>query len=99
MPGSKDYNQWHKVQLEAQSLLVYSWGQYWSQYCLTSSLMILDDGTECTLGKLGGGADRPDGCAAILRHLDKLERSAKRNLMEFNGAGCGWDRINYLYSC
>lgn len=50
----------------------------------------LDNGTEDTLSQLagdtnlGGVADPPGGCAAIQKDLERLERSAKRNLMQFN---------------
>lgn len=50
----------------------------------------LDDGIECTLRKigddtkLGGGADIPEGCAAIQRDLDRLESWVVRNLTKFN---------------
>ena len=53
-----------------------------------------DDGTECTLGKLTGdtklrgAADAPDGCAAIQRDLDRLEKWADRNLMQFSKGKC-----------
>ncbi|KAK4824554.1 LOW QUALITY PROTEIN: hypothetical protein QYF61_016158 [Mycteria americana] len=49
-----------------------------------------DDGAECTLSKfadvtkLGGVADTPEGCAAIQRDLNKLEKWADRNLMKLN---------------
>ncbi|KAK4827639.1 hypothetical protein QYF61_019849 [Mycteria americana] len=49
-----------------------------------------DKGDECTLSKfakytkLGRVADRPGGCAAIQRDLDRLEKWANRNLMKFN---------------
>ena len=50
----------------------------------------LDDGSERTLSKLtdhtklGGVADKPEGCVAIQRHLNRLEKWADRSLMEFN---------------
>ena len=50
----------------------------------------LDDGAVCTLGKfadstkLGGVADAPEGHAAIQRDLDRLEKWADRNLMQYN---------------
>ncbi|KAJ7417692.1 hypothetical protein WISP_63278 [Willisornis vidua] len=34
--------------------------------------------------KLGRGADRPEGCAAMQRNLDRLEKGAVWNLMHFN---------------
>lgn len=54
----------------------------------------LDDGRECTLSKpadntkLGGIAEPPDGCAAIQKDLNKLEKWVKRNLMKFNQLKC-----------
>ena len=34
--------------------------------------------------KLGGVVDRPDGCAAVQKDLDRLEKWSDRNLMVFN---------------
>ncbi|KAK4810852.1 hypothetical protein QYF61_008824 [Mycteria americana] len=54
----------------------------------------LDSGKDCTLSKftddakLGGVADTPDGCAAVQRDLDRLEKWADRNLMQFNKGKC-----------
>ena len=38
--------------------------------------------------KLGGMADKVDGCAAIQQDLDRLENCAGRNLMRFNRSKC-----------
>ncbi|GAB0184834.1 mitochondrial enolase superfamily member 1 [Grus japonensis] len=49
-----------------------------------------DDGAECTLSKfaddtkLGRVADMPEGCAAIKKDLNRLEKCADRNLVKFN---------------
>ena len=56
---------------------------------LTSSLIVLDDGPECTLSKSADncrlrGLVCGDGCATIQRDLNRLDKSAKMNLVEFN---------------
>ncbi|KAK4830782.1 hypothetical protein QYF61_013615 [Mycteria americana] len=38
--------------------------------------------------KLGGGADTPDGRAAVQTDLNRLEKWAGRNLMKFNQRKC-----------
>ena len=49
-----------------------------------------DDRTECSIRKFGddtklrGVADTPEGCAAIQRHLERLEKQATKNLMKFS---------------
>ncbi|GAB0186115.1 mitochondrial enolase superfamily member 1 [Grus japonensis] len=54
----------------------------------------LDDGTVCTHckfaanTKLGGVADTSEGCAAIQRDLNRLEKWADRNFMKFNKVKC-----------
>ncbi|KAK4817459.1 hypothetical protein QYF61_015614 [Mycteria americana] len=54
-----------------------------NQSCLTSSLMIQRTKfTEDT--KLGGVGDTLEGCGAVQRDLDKLEKWAERNIVQFN---------------
>ncbi|GAB0178750.1 mitochondrial enolase superfamily member 1 [Grus japonensis] len=54
----------------------------------------LDDGAECTLiqyaedTKSGKVVDMPEGCAAIERDLDRLEKGANWNLKKFNKEKC-----------
>lgn len=59
----------------------------------------LCDGTQCTIHnstddlKLGGVVDMPNGCAALQRDLNGLEKWVNRKLMEFNSANtksCLW---------
>jgi len=38
--------------------------------------------------KTGRVADIPDRCAAIQRHLDSMEKLAKKNLMKFSKGKC-----------
>ncbi|KAK4830024.1 hypothetical protein QYF61_008287 [Mycteria americana] len=58
------------------------------------SINDLDDGVECTLStfaddtKLREVADTPEGCPAIQRDLDRLEKWADKNLMKYNMEKC-----------
>lgn len=62
----------------------------------------LCDGTQCTIRKftddlkLGGVVDMPNGCAALQRDLNRLEKWVSRNLMEFNNTytrSCLWQGL------
>ncbi|KAJ7415481.1 hypothetical protein WISP_78132 [Willisornis vidua] len=58
--------------------------------CFTFFINDLDDGAECNFSnaKLGRVANMPEGCAAIWRDLDRLEKWAARNLMKFSKGNC-----------
>lgn len=53
-----------------------------------------DDGAECTLSqsagdtKLGGVSDMPEGCDAVQRDLDRLEKLLNWKLLKFNKGKC-----------
>lgn len=54
----------------------------------------LDDRARCTLSefagdiRLGGAAETPEGCAAIQRDLERLEKRAGRNCVKFSKGKC-----------
>ncbi|KAK4829683.1 hypothetical protein QYF61_005976 [Mycteria americana] len=58
--------------------------------CRLASLMTLMMGQSPMAGdtKLGGAADTPEGCAAIQRDLDRLEKWVNKNLMKFSKGNC-----------
>ncbi|KAK4815774.1 hypothetical protein QYF61_007192 [Mycteria americana] len=59
----------------------------------------LADGTKCTLSKfadaatLGGVVDRPDGCAAMRRYLNSLEKWAESILMKVSKGDHIWSAL------
>lgn len=68
----------------------------------------LHDGTGCTLMKsaddteLGGVINRPGECSAIWRDLARLEKQARRNLMDFKKRemphwACGRKKLKYQH--
>ncbi|RMC01104.1 hypothetical protein DUI87_22370 [Hirundo rustica rustica] len=67
--------------------------QWWAQSRLTFPSMtgmkgrgLLSNFTDNT--KLGGVADSPEGCAALRKDLNRLERWAKRNLLKSSKGKC-----------
>ncbi|RMC19570.1 hypothetical protein DUI87_03128 [Hirundo rustica rustica] len=73
----------------------------------TTSFQIDIDKGRCLLSKfaddtkLGEVADTPEGCAALQRDLDRLERWAEKNCLKFNKVQCrvlylNLDEINFL---
>jgi len=62
---------------------VYSRDQYLVQPHFNIFINDLDHGAGCKFAddtKLGGGADTPEGCAAIQRDVDRLGKWADGNL-------------------
>ncbi|KAK4831780.1 hypothetical protein QYF61_019093 [Mycteria americana] len=66
----------------------------WTENWLNGQAHRVDDGAQCALNEfaddttLGGMADTPEGCAAIQRDLDRLEKWAGRNLVKFDKGKC-----------
>lgn len=63
----------------------------------------LDDGAECTFckfasgRKLGGVADTADGCAAIQRDLNRLEKWMEKTLTKGTVKSCTWGGALHQY--
>ncbi|PKU45387.1 rna-directed dna polymerase from mobile element jockey-like [Limosa lapponica baueri] len=98
--------------------MVFLRGQYWDQFCSNIFVGDMDSGIEHTLRKfsddtkLCGTVDTLEGRDAIQRDLDRLERWAYANPMNFNQAKCkilhqkkhgqhveGGDSASLLCSC
>lgn len=112
LPCLKGCDQQHEVQLEGS--------HYWSTAGVYTGPMLfnifinyLDDGTECILNKfaggarLGGMADALEGCAAIQRDLDRLQKWANRSLIMFSRGNAvlhlernnlGEDQLEYSFA-
>ncbi|KAK4806997.1 hypothetical protein QYF61_000326 [Mycteria americana] len=77
---------------------VENWLNSWAQRVVIGGMKPswrpVTSGTDCTLSefaddtKLGGVADTPEGCAAIQRDLDRLEKWAGRSLVRFSKGKC-----------
>ncbi|GAB0176550.1 mitochondrial enolase superfamily member 1 [Grus japonensis] len=81
---SRMKSKWKPVTSDAR------WGSILRTILLKFFINDLDSGTECSLSmladdtKLGGAVDRPGGCAAIQKDLNRYKKWADRNLMKFN---------------
>jgi len=69
-------------------------GSIWSPVLFNIFINDVDDGAGCTLSKLthdtklGGVTGTPEGCVAIQRDTERLEKWANKNIKEFNMGKC-----------
>ncbi|KAJ7400656.1 rna-directed dna polymerase from mobile element jockey-like [Pitangus sulphuratus] len=75
------------------SLVVSPMVQYWAQYCLTYSFMTwmkrqVPPRQVCHDTKLGGVTNNPEGCVALQKNINRLQRWTEKNSLKFNKGKC-----------